>query len=67
MKQIYDEVGPGLLAVFYACKPFPPTKSQAFDEFKEFYALWKKSKTKAYWVYAKKILKNKLSGKASSQ
>ncbi len=66
VKEMYDDVGPGLVGILYACERFPPSTRGALDEFKRFYHLWKRNRTKAYWTYAKRIVKNKLLGKANS-
>ncbi len=58
LKKIYDEVGPGLLGLQYACTHFPPTRQEMIDVAEEFYRMWKKNKTKANLVFAKRILKN---------
>jgi len=67
IKEMYNEMGPGLLGIFYACNPFPPSKEQTFNEYRNFYVLWKENKKKAYSIYAKKILANRIKGKAWSR
>ncbi|MFH1256104.1 MAG: sugar transferase [Candidatus Diapherotrites archaeon] len=64
IKEIYKEMGPGLGGIFYACHPFPPTDEQFYEEYRKFYKMWKKSKNKAYIIYGKRILKNRLTGKS---
>ncbi|GAF99897.1 unnamed protein product, partial [marine sediment metagenome] len=65
LKRIYDEVGPSFLPLHYACKHFPPTIEEYIAVAQEFYEMRKKNKTKAYWVFGKRILKN-MRGRAIS-
>jgi lipopolysaccharide/colanic/teichoic acid biosynthesis glycosyltransferase len=62
IKGIYAEVGPGLVGVAYACRPFPPTRDQLCEEYRRFFSLWRKSRARAYAVYIPRILFNRLSG-----
>lgn len=67
IKEMYDEMWPGLFGIHYACRPFPPTKEQLFEEFKRFHAMWKKNKRNAYIRYARRIIANRLAGKAPTK
>lgn len=67
IQRMYDEMGPGLAGIPYACNPFPPGKEQLHEEYRAFYSLWKKSPTRAYSVYAWRIAKNKALGKAKAK
>ncbi len=58
LKKIYDELGPGLLGIEYACEHFPPTEDELIKTTKQFYTMWKKNKNLAYRTFAQKILKN---------
>jgi len=66
IKKMYDELGPGLVPVHYACDPFPPTDEQMFQEYRDFYKMWKKDKTRASIEYMTRLLKNKALGKAKT-
>ena len=58
LRKIYDDVGPGLMGVEYACKNFPPSKEELIKTAKEFHKLWKKNKMRAYTLFGLRILRN---------
>lgn len=62
IKRMYDEMGPGLAGIQYACKKFPPTENELMQEYKRFYEMWKKSRTRAYTTYAWRIIRYRLGG-----
>ncbi|HLC79495.1 MAG TPA: sugar transferase [archaeon] len=64
IQEIYKEMGPSLMNITYACKHFPPTTDEVYNEFRAFYGIWKKNKKKAYLVYALRIAKNFAVGKS---
>lgn len=57
LKKIYDEVGPGLLGLQYACESKNPTIEEITQVAEQYYSMWKKNKARANMVFAKKILK----------
>jgi hypothetical protein len=57
LKKIYNEVGPGLIGLQYACKSKKPTIEEFEALAKEFYKMWKKNKAEAYLVFGKEALK----------
>lgn len=57
-KKIYDEVGPGLLPIEYACKHYPPSKEELLETANEFHKEWRKNKKHAYRAFAKRIMRN---------
>jgi lipopolysaccharide/colanic/teichoic acid biosynthesis glycosyltransferase len=58
LKKIYDDVGPGLLGIGYACKSPKPTEKEFMETTREFYKMWKQNKAKAYLVFGRRIMKN---------
>ena len=62
IKGMYNEIGPGLLGIAYACKRFPPSNNELFGEYKNFYKIWKKNRARAYVTYALRILANRVKG-----
>jgi len=58
LKKIYDEMGPGLLGLQYACKHYPPTEQEFIEVAEAFYKMWKRQPEKAYFVYGIKIFRN---------
>ncbi len=56
LKKIYDEVGPGLFGLVYACKSKNPTIKEFTQVANEFYKMWKKNRAKAYLVFGKRSL-----------
>lgn len=58
LKKIYDEVGPGVLGLQYACKSYPATWKEFTEVCTQFHEMWKKNKMRAYMAFAKGILKN---------
>ena len=56
LKAIYDEIGPGLLGLQYACKSDSPGIEEFSRTAEEFYRLWKQNKAKAYLAFGKRIL-----------
>ncbi|MFA4855154.1 MAG: sugar transferase [archaeon] len=57
LREMYDEMGPGLLALPYACKSKKPTAEEIVEVVQEFYEMWKENPAKANRVFAKRILK----------
>jgi lipopolysaccharide/colanic/teichoic acid biosynthesis glycosyltransferase len=58
MREIYLQVGLGLLGIEYALPKRERTTKNIEREMQAFYVLWRKSKVRAYRTYAKKILIN---------
>ncbi len=67
IKKIYDEVGPALAGIQYACKSSPPKSEEVYEEYRKFYALWKKNRAKTNLKYVWKIVANRIRARGWSQ
>jgi len=57
-RKIYDEVGPGVFGIEYACRHFPPSQQELTRTFEEFHKMWKRDKIRAYTEFGIRIMRN---------